>query len=54
MIEIARPLLEGEEIALAVVEYLEDFERRVRQLVEEIMQHEERVISAIDVFDHVG
>src|SRR4029077_12101874 len=53
-VEIARPLLEGEEIAVAVVQDLHHLQRGLGELVEEIVEDQEGVVAAVDVFDHEG
>ncbi|HEY5945170.1 MAG TPA: hypothetical protein VIV40_06750 [Kofleriaceae bacterium] len=51
-IEVARPLLEGQEIAVAVVEDFENVQRRLGKFVEKVVQDEEVGGPRIDVFDH--
>ena len=51
-IEIACPLLEREEIAVAVVEDFQNVERRPGKLGKKIMQNEKGVVSGVNVLHH--
>jgi hypothetical protein len=52
-VEVARPLLKCEEIAMPVIEQLLDAHGRLRELVQEIMKYKEGMITAVNVFHHV-
>src|SRR6476619_5450835 len=51
-LKVKRPLLEGEEIAPAVVVHLHQLELGLGELVEQIVEHEEGVIAGIDMAHH--
>jgi hypothetical protein len=53
-LEIQRPLVEGQVVAVTIIEDLENLKRRLCQLIQEVVQHQEGVISAVNVFHHVG
>ena len=53
-VEVPRPLLECQEIAVPVVLQLDQLEWRLGELVEEIVQHKKRVVPAVDVLHHIG
>src|SRR5260370_19427584 len=53
-IEVARPLLKGEKIAVPVVEDFEGAQGCPGQLVEKVMQNEKRVVPRVNVLYHEG
>jgi len=52
LVKIARPLLEREKIAEAIVEHFLHTQRSSGHLVEEVVENEERVVSSVDVLHH--
>src|SRR6476660_8967880 len=53
-LKVKRPLLEGEEIAPAIVLHLHQLELGLGELVEQIVEHQEGMVAGIDVAHHEG
>src|SRR6478735_7411718 len=51
-VEVAGPLLEGEEIAVPVVEDFQRSQRRLGKPAEKVVQNQEGMVPGIDVFHH--